>query len=146
MTVSASVSAQMALFAGRRSTDRIFLLLQNLLCARHLPNYMGTSSVYAVSLIDRTARRLGMTQSEQRHQLTGAHIGSILPSHQKPLHMGCACWLVSLWHVSETSADLQALELLGCGQWSEGPLIATNLGSLSSSRRAGLSDSKLQVQ
>jgi hypothetical protein len=138
------VSAQMALFAGRRSTDRIFLLLQNLLCARHLPNYMGTSSVYAISLIDRTARRLGMTQPEQRHQLTGAHMGGILPLHQ-PLHVCCACQHASVFHVSETSADLQLLGLLGCGQWAEGPLIVTCLSRLSS-RTAGLSDSKLQVQ
>ncbi len=62
---------QMALFAGRRSTDRTFLLLQNLLCAKHLPNYMGTSSVFAITLIDRTARRLGMSNPEQRHDLTG---------------------------------------------------------------------------
>jgi len=63
---------QMALFAGRRSTDRTFLLLQNLMCAKHLPNYMGTSSVFAVTLIDRTATRLGMRDPEQRRALTGA--------------------------------------------------------------------------
>ena len=63
---------QMALFAGRRSTDRTFLLLQNLLCAKHLPNYLGTSSVYAITLVDRTARRLGMSSPDQRHALTGA--------------------------------------------------------------------------
>jgi len=62
---------QMALFAGRRSTDRTFLLLQNLMCAQHLPNYMGTSSVFAVTLIDRTARRLGMSDPDQRRALTG---------------------------------------------------------------------------
>ncbi len=66
------VVLQMALFAGRRSTDRTFLLLQNLLCAKHLPNYAGTSSVYAITLIDRTARRLGMSSPDQRHALTGA--------------------------------------------------------------------------
>ena len=64
-------NVQMALFAGRRSTDRTFLLLQNLMCAKHLPNYMGTSSVFAVTLIDRTARRLGMNNPEQRRALTG---------------------------------------------------------------------------
>lgn len=63
----------MALFAGRRSTDRTFLLLQNLLCTKHLPNYLGTSSVYAITLIDRTARQLGVSSPEQRHALTGVH-------------------------------------------------------------------------
>ena len=64
----------MALFAGRRSTDRKFLLLQNLLCAKHLPNYMGTSSVYAITLIDRIARLTGMCSPEERHSLTGAFL------------------------------------------------------------------------
>ena len=68
---------QMALFAGRRSTDRKFLLLQNLLCAKHLPNYMGTSSVYAVTLINRIARQTGMCSPEQRHTLTGALLPAV---------------------------------------------------------------------
>ncbi|CAL5220669.1 g2715 [Coccomyxa viridis] len=66
---------KMALFAGRRSTDRTFLLLQNLLCTKHLPNYLGTSSVYAITLIDRTAR-LGVSSPEQRHALTGSLVGT----------------------------------------------------------------------
>lgn len=78
------VSLQMALFAGRRSSDRIFLLLQNLLCARHLPNYMGTSSVFAITLINRAAQCVGMSCSEQRRALTGAlaHLGKE-QSHQR---------------------------------------------------------------
>lgn len=62
----------MALFAGRRSSDRLYLLLQNLLCARHLPHYMGTSSVFAVTLIDRALRDLGITDEQQRLSYTGA--------------------------------------------------------------------------
>lgn len=62
---------QMSLFAGRRSSDRAFLLLQNLLCARHLPHYGGTSSVYAVTLIDRTLRQLGISDAQQRIPYTG---------------------------------------------------------------------------
>ena len=68
---------QMALFAGRRSTDRKFLLLQNLLCAKHLPNYMGTSSVYVVTLINHIARQTGMCSPEQRHSLTGAFLSAL---------------------------------------------------------------------
>ena len=35
---------QMSLFAGRRSSDRIFLLLQNLFCAQHLPGMQTSPS------------------------------------------------------------------------------------------------------
>ena len=62
---------QLALFAGRRSSDRAFLLLQNLLCARHLPHYLGTSSIYAVTLISRALRELGIADAQQRIPYTG---------------------------------------------------------------------------
>ncbi|CAL8464515.1 g4050 [Coccomyxa elongata] len=67
---------KMALFAGRRSSDRLYLLLQNLLCARHLPHYMGTSSVFAVTLIDRALRDLGITDAQQRVPYTGRLVGT----------------------------------------------------------------------
>jgi hypothetical protein len=73
---------QLALFAGRRSTDRVFLLLQTVLCARHLPNYLGSSSIFAATLIDRALRSQGLTRPEERVPHTGAH-------HQPP-H-----WLIS---------------------------------------------------
>ena len=74
--IRVNVLLQMALFAGRRSTDRKFLLLQNLLCAKHLPNYMGTSSVYAITLINRIARQTGVCSPEERHSLTGTFLSA----------------------------------------------------------------------
>ena len=67
-------AAQLALFAGRRSTDRAFLLLQNVLCARCLPNYGGTSSILAVTLIDRALRANGVTDPRERMTATGGRL------------------------------------------------------------------------
>ena len=72
--------AQLALFAGRRSTDRAFLLLQNVLCARCLPNYAGTSSVFAVTLIDRALRATGVDDARERMAATGG-APALQPSH-----------------------------------------------------------------
>ena len=104
-----NVILQMALFAGRRSTDRKFLLLQNLLCAKHLPNYMGTSSVYAITLIDRVARHTGMCSPEQRHSLTGALLSALCATNWKlpvsghslfyipSIRLGCLDALQAAW-------------------------------------------------
>ena len=75
--IRVDVLLQMALFAGRRSTDRKFLLLQNMLCAKHLPNYMGTSSVYAITLINRIASQTGLCSAEEGHSLTGAFLSAM---------------------------------------------------------------------
>ena len=58
--------AQTALFAGRRISDRGFLLLQNLFCQKHLPGYVGTSSVYAVTLLERAMRVEGMPAPDRQ--------------------------------------------------------------------------------
>ena len=63
---SLCAAAQTALFAGRRATDRGFLLLQNLFCQRHLPGYAGTSSVYAVTLLERAMRAEGVPAPERK--------------------------------------------------------------------------------
>ncbi|PRW20330.1 hypothetical protein C2E21_9047 [Chlorella sorokiniana] len=54
----------MALFAGRRSSSRRFLLLQNWYCMRHLPGYSGTSAVMAVTLL----HELLVQQAQQAQQ------------------------------------------------------------------------------
>jgi hypothetical protein len=64
---------QTALFAGRRATDRGFLLLQNLFCQRHLPGYSGSSSVYAVTLLERAMRAEGIPVAERK-----AAVGALL--------------------------------------------------------------------
>ena len=69
---------QLALFAGRRSTDRLFLLLQNAMCAETLPGYAGTSSIFAVDHIDAALLDCGMTSLQDRQQ----HIGE--PSNPPP--------------------------------------------------------------
>mmetsp|Transcript_39795 Transcript_39795/g.112908 ORF Transcript_39795/g.112908 Transcript_39795/m.112908 type:complete len:600 (-) Transcript_39795:234-2033(-) len=43
---------KIALFAGRRASDRTFLMLQNLFCLSRLKNYMGTSSIAAVECLE----------------------------------------------------------------------------------------------
>lgn len=49
------------------------------MCARHLPHYLGTSSVYAVTLIDRALRLQGITSAEQRVPHTGVRSQLRLP-------------------------------------------------------------------
>ena len=68
--------AQTALFAGRRSSDVTFLLLQNLFCARHLKSYAGTSAVSAVAVTDWQLRRLGVGSLEDRRAVIGAWLRS----------------------------------------------------------------------
>lgn len=65
---------QFALFAGRRSTDRRFLLLQNAFCAAHLPNYVGTSAIFAVDRLDAALAADGATSLQERKK----HIGATL--------------------------------------------------------------------
>ncbi|KAK9838087.1 hypothetical protein WJX81_000247 [Elliptochloris bilobata] len=65
-----------ALFAGRRITDRGYLLLQNLFCQRHLPGYSGTSSVYAVTLLERAMRAEGIPAPE-RQRSVGRLVGTL---------------------------------------------------------------------
>lgn len=57
---------QVCLFAGRRSTDRLFLLLQNVFCAHHLPGYIGTSSVFAVKKIDDAFAASGIALQDRK--------------------------------------------------------------------------------
>jgi nicotinic acid phosphoribosyltransferase len=64
------------LFAGRRCSDRAFLLLQNLFCMRNLSNYAGTSAVLAVRKIDSALARCGYNQKERGStikRLSGTH-------------------------------------------------------------------------
>lgn len=63
---------QLALFAGRRSTDRMFLLLQNAFCAENMPNYAGTSAIFAVEHIDEALQDAGMTSLEERKEKIGS--------------------------------------------------------------------------
>eukprot|EP00884_Botryococcus_braunii_P006522 jgi/Botrbrau1/15871/Bobra.40_1s0055.1 len=67
---------KVALFAGRRSTDRVFLLLQNLFCAHYLPGYFGTSSIFAVSKIDQAFAVQGIPLDDRK-----AVIGRLIGTH-----------------------------------------------------------------
>ena len=58
---------QVSLFAGRRSSDRVYLLLENWFVAHHLRAYGGTSAVLAVAHIDAVLEAQGLTP-EQRLQ------------------------------------------------------------------------------
>ena len=62
---------QTALFAGRRSSDVTFLLLQNLFCARCMKGYCGTSAVSAVAVTDAQLRQLGVSSLEERRKVIG---------------------------------------------------------------------------
>ena len=71
---------QLALFAGRRSTDRMFLLLQNAFCAENLPHYVGTSAILAVEHIDAALQDNGMTSLEERKEKIGDSLTSLAVS------------------------------------------------------------------
>ena len=62
---------QTILFAGRRLSDRVILLLQNVFCAKHLKGYAGTSAVYAVAKVNAALQQLGIHHLAERR----AHIG-----------------------------------------------------------------------
>lgn len=75
---TALAAAQTSLFAGRRSTDRSFLLLQNLFCAQHLKGYAGTSAVYAVSKMGAVLQQQGVQDLQQRRKCIGEHWESLI--------------------------------------------------------------------
>lgn len=56
-TCMACAYLQVALFAGRRASDPAYLLLQNAFFARHAQGYVGTSSVYAATLLHQVGLR-----------------------------------------------------------------------------------------
>lgn len=65
-----------ALFAGRRASDRLFLLLQNLYCMRHLKGYAGTSAVLAAQEVDAALRQAGKDDAARAaciRRLLGTH-------------------------------------------------------------------------
>ncbi len=64
LQVFCTAAAQEAVFAGRRSTDKLYLALQNAYCAQALHGYAGTSSVYALEILDGVLGRQGI--DEQR--------------------------------------------------------------------------------
>ncbi len=70
---------QLALFAGRRASDRTFLLLQNLFCAAHLPEYSGTSAVFAVDKIDAALAAQGASLSARKAMIGGFWPGTVPP-------------------------------------------------------------------
>lgn len=76
-------SVQIALFAGRRSSDRAYLLLQTWFCAQHLKAYIGTSSIYAVSHLNRALEAEGVHDTPQRRQQIGLLLACPLPDKKK---------------------------------------------------------------
>lgn len=42
----------------------MFLLLQNAFCGSHLPNYVGTSAIFAVEKVDAALQNSGVTELE----------------------------------------------------------------------------------
>ena len=74
---------QTILFAGRRSSDRVFLLLQNIFCAKHLKGYAGTSAVYAVTKVDAALQQLGIADLSERRKF----IGQYMPCTANRLHV-----------------------------------------------------------
>ena len=65
------VQLQIALFAGRRSSDRAYLLLQTWFCAHHLKNYIGSSSIFAFSHLSRALEEQGVHKPEKRIEQMG---------------------------------------------------------------------------
>lgn len=83
---------KLALFAGRRSTDRLFLLLQNAFCAVNLPNYIGTSAILAVEHIDAALQDAGMTALEERKKKIGVLIGTHAHEVMSIVGQLMSCW------------------------------------------------------
>ena len=74
---------QIALFAGRRSSDRAFLLLQNWFCAHQLHGYVGTSSIYAVCHLD-ALLEAAVPEPARRVQQIGEGAHSACPTAERP--------------------------------------------------------------
>ena len=66
-----SITMQIALFAGRRSSDRAYLLLQTWFCAHHLKNYIGSSSIFAFSYLSRALEEEGVHKPADRIEEMG---------------------------------------------------------------------------
>ena len=62
----------MSLFAGRRASDRLYLLLENWFVAHHLRAYAGTSAVLAVAHIDAVLEAQGLTPEQRQQSGIGA--------------------------------------------------------------------------
>lgn len=73
------------MFAGRRSTDKLYLVLQNAYCAQALHGYAGTSSVYALEILDGVLGRQGISE-QQRRQMLGDD-----PRKKPPIFKSLAC-------------------------------------------------------
>ncbi|DBA73502.1 hypothetical protein WJX77_001486 [Trebouxia sp. C0004] len=67
---------KIALFAGRRSSDRAYLLLQTWFCAHNLKNYIGSSSIFAFSHLSRALEEEGVHKSADRIEEMGRLIGT----------------------------------------------------------------------
>ena len=69
--ICACMCVQIALFAGRRSSDRAYLLLQTWFCAHNLKSYIGSSSIFAFSHLSRIMEEEGLHKPEERIQQIG---------------------------------------------------------------------------
>lgn len=67
---------KIALFAGRRSSDRAYLLLETWFCAHNLHNYIGSSSIFACSHLSRIMEEEGVHDPEERIHQIGRLIGT----------------------------------------------------------------------
>ncbi|KAL3134655.1 hypothetical protein ABBQ32_007664 [Trebouxia sp. C0010 RCD-2024] len=67
---------KIALFAGRRSSDRAYLLLQTWFCAHNLKKYIGSSNIFACSHLNRILEEEGVHESKERVQQIGRLIGT----------------------------------------------------------------------
>jgi len=75
MTTLKASNLQVSLFAGRRSSDRVYLLLENWFVAHHLRAYAGTSAVLAVTHIDAALAAQGETPQQRLASGIGEHAG-----------------------------------------------------------------------
>lgn len=89
---SYSAGVQVALFAGRRSSDRTFLLLQNLFCRQHLKGCIGTSSIFAAGCIDQ-ALLAESASLEERKSRVGELATWVRPARSSAGHLVHGhCW------------------------------------------------------
>lgn len=85
----------MALFAGRRSSDRTFLLLQNLFCRQYLERCVGTSSIFAAGYIDQALQENGASLEERK--LRVGELTCAMPAAPSEGQLEHAhCWAIAM--------------------------------------------------
>lgn len=69
-------SPGMMLFAGRRASSRLYLILQNWYCRQHLRGYLGTSALLVAACLDELLLESGETEAQVAEEV-GPLVGTL---------------------------------------------------------------------